>query len=129
MPPRKQHDQEQEKTIQEIIAEEIAKRFVPIYWGLSGFGVFLLTAIWLMAGPLNAEIITISKEVTKMITIDSAFSRFITKDQYHQLQKDEHVSDIEAVQNPENAEVIYMKQNNRESEKLGVSYNRGNSND
>lgn len=129
MSPKKHEETEEEKTIQQTIADEIAKRFIPIYWGLGGLGVFILGVIFTLTGPLSAEVLEQSKTIQQMITADKAFDRFLTKDSYHQLQKDEHLSDIEAIQNPQNADVIYMRQNSRESEKLGVSYNRsGNSN-
>ena len=125
----KKHDEQEEKTIQQTIADEIAKRFVPIYWGLGGLGIFVLTVILTLTGPLSAEVLNQSKQIEKCIQEDKAFERFITKDVYHSLQKDEHISDIEAIKNPDNSEIIYMRQNNRESEKLGVSYSRsGNSN-
>jgi len=98
MPPKK-HESEEEKTVNEIIAEEIAKRFVPIYWGLGTFGLFVLGLIFTMTGPLFAEVIDQSKKVEAMITTERAFDRFVTKDQYHQLQKEEHISDIDATKN------------------------------
>ena len=41
---------------------------------------------------------------------------------YHQLQKDEHKADLEALKNPSNAEFIYMRHNDSEADRLDIRY-------
>lgn len=103
----------------------IDKKFKTIYWIHSSLALATLMIFISVTGPLTTELMNIKGVIQNFITKDTAFDRFITKDQYHQLQKEEHISDIEAVRNPENSETIYMRQNYKEAERLNVSSSRG----
>lgn len=124
MPPK--HATQEEKECWETY---IDKKFKPIYWIHGSLAASTLLIFLGVTGPLTTEIISLKGNVEKTIetsiTEDKAFDKFVTKEQLHKLQKDEHISDIEAIHNPENSEVIYMRQNIREAENLNVSGSRG----
>lgn len=95
----------------------IAKRMKPFYWI---FSVALAFGTILSAGLIE----TVRNQGT-YIKSEEAYENFIDKKFFHQLQKAEHTSDVEAIQNPSNAANIYARQNQDEAEKLDLRYRGG----
>lgn len=68
--------------------------------------------------PLNNSLVNLIEK--NPIGVKEAYDNFLQKKDYHLLQKDEHVADVEAIQNPSNASNTYMRHNIHESERLEI---------
>lgn len=112
----------------DIIEEIISKKMVIIYW-MIGSALFTFLLIFVsIALPLSAQVIkmyekqsTMELSIKDKVDSSEAYENFLPKGMYHRLQKDEHESDLEAIRNPENADLIYMKNNSKEAENLGIA--------
>lgn len=112
----------------DIIEEIISKKMTLIYWMIGG-SLFTFLLIYIsIALPLSAQVIKMNEKQSSMeasikdkVDSSEAYENFLPKGTYHRLQKDEHESDLEAIRNPENADLIYMKNNSREAENLGIA--------
>ena len=49
------------------------------------------------------------------------YRNFMTKGAFYILSKDEHEADLDAIRNPQNADLIYMKLNSSQSERLELT--------
>ncbi|MCL6103091.1 MAG: hypothetical protein M1292_11530 [Bacteroidetes bacterium] len=107
----------EEKTHAEILEEIVGRKLRPFYWIMTGF----VTVYAAVSTPLTIELIRVSTQQSKDITKEEAEKTFIQKEDYHILQKAEHISDVEAIQNPHNALNVYMRHNNDESERLKLN--------
>lgn len=112
----------------DIIEEIMSRKMTPVYWMVGGALFSILTIFITIALPISAQIVKLSEkqsgiesEVDKKVNSSEAYENFLSKGVYHLLQKDEHESDLEAIRSPENADLIYMKNNNREAENLGIA--------
>ena len=110
---------EEEKTTHaELIEEIISRKLKPVYWAVAAMlGIFIS-----VSGPLTFKTIDLSVMINGCIQSEEAYRNFLPKNSYHQLQKDEHITDIEAIRNPEQSDLIYMKHNSLEAEKLDIRY-------
>ena len=100
------------------IEDIISRKVKPIYWAVG-----IMVAIFIsVSAPLTSKVIDLSSETSKFIKSDEAYKNFLPKNFYHQLQKDEHQADLEALKNPINAEFIYMKHNASEADRLDIRY-------
>jgi len=111
-------NQKPEKTQLEVMEEIISRKIRPVYWAVG-----IMVAIFLgVSGPLTTKQMDLSGEIEKCIKSEEAYRNFLPKGLYHQLQKDEHLSDIEAIKQPINSDIIYMRHNNSEAERLDIRY-------
>jgi len=78
-------------------------------------GIFLGVSV-----PMGNSLIALIAK--KPVGEKEVYDNFIDKSSFHQLQKAEHISDVEAIQNPQNAANIYARHNNDEAEKLDLRY-------
>lgn len=116
----KQH-QEEEKTHYQIIEEIVGQKMYPIYWIIGVPIVLITTMFFTVALPIAAKVIDNTEEITKKVNSDEAYENFLPKKVYHSLQKDEHVTDLDALRNPQDADLIYLKHNNVEAERLDIA--------
>lgn len=109
---------EEERLHLQQIEDIISRKVKPIYWAVG-----IMVAIFVsVSAPLTSKVIDISSESSKFIKSDEAYKNFLPKGFYHQLQKDEHKADLEALKNPSNAEFIYMRHNDSEADRLDIRY-------
>lgn len=114
---------EEEKESQaDCIEKIIGRKMLPIYFINGGMALTVISIFIAIAWPIRDSVSTLQVDVSKCITSDETYKNFLPKGLYHQLQKDEHLSDIEAIKEPGNSEVIYMRQNNTEAERLDIRY-------
>ncbi len=92
----------------------LANRMKPFYWIFS-------VALTIGAVMLGVLINTVKEQGT-YIKSDEAYRNFLDKPFFHQLQKEEHIADVEAIQNPSNAANVYARHNANEGEKLDMRY-------
>ena len=114
--------EEEKRTQAEIIEEIITRKMRPVYWSLA----IMLTIFITVAAPLTGEVIGIKVDVEKQIESTEVYQNFLTKTQYHILQKDEHGIDIQAVKHPEQSDYLYMEHNVNEAERLEIRYRSNN---
>lgn len=107
---------EEEKTHAQLIEDIISRKMKPIYW----FIVLISSVFLTISVPMSAALIDTVRQQSKDISSDEAYRNFLPKLYYHQLQKDEHISDIEAIRHPADAETIYLRHNSREAEQLEI---------
>lgn len=107
---------EEEKTHAQLIEEIIGRKLKPIYWAVGIMVVIFLG----VSGPLTNQVISNSVTIGEDISSEEAYKNFLLKGAYHLLQKDEHEADIDAIRNPSNADIIYMKHNSSEAERLDI---------
>ena len=114
---------DEEKTHAKLIEEIIAKQLKPFIILAS----ILITIFGAIAVPIAGQVLSLTKEqsdietkVNQKVDSDEAYRNFLSKRAYHLLQKYEHESDLEAIYNHQNAEFIYMKNNNKEAEQLDI---------
>ena len=114
--------------MEEAIERIMSRKIKPIYWAVG-----IMVAIFIsVAAPLTSVVISLSidetqtKEMLKnKVSSEELYRNFLPKLFYHQLQKAEHISDINALNNPANSEFIWMKHNQEEAEKLEIRYRGG----
>jgi len=117
---------DEEKTHAQLIEDIIARKMMPLYFIHGGMALTVITIFVAIAWPVSDKVSTLSVDVSKCVTSEEAYKNFLPKGTYHLLQKDEHESDLEAIRNPEDADFIYMKNNNAEAERLDLA-SRGTS--
>lgn len=125
-----------EKTqLEQIIEEAVARKMKPMLWFHAIYGGVILTIFVSIAWPVSEKVIDLHLKIKDVIsgqqnfvTEEKAFQSFVTKPLFHRLQKDEHLTDIEAIKNPDDAELIYEKHNNVEADRLQVGYRGESSN-
>lgn len=94
----------------------ITRKLKPFFWIFA-----ILTTILIgITVPLTTKVIEMAANQSSLISSEEAYRNFLPKMYYHQLQKDEHITDIEAIQNPKNASNIYMRHNNDEADRLDI---------
>lgn len=128
-------EEERIKCHADLVEKAVGKKMVPIYWMIGGTMAIMLTIFVTIALPISAQVIKLTEAFSNIeiklndkVNSNEAYENFLPKGQYHILQKDEHIADIEAIRNPENADVIYMKSNSMEAERLGIA-SRGSKDD
>jgi hypothetical protein len=112
---------EEEKTHAQLIEDIIGRKLKPFMILIS-----IVVAIFgIIAVPIAAQVISLTKDqgifegkMIEKINSDEVYRNFVTKGAYHIMQKDEHIADLDAIKNPGNAEIIYMKHNADEAEGL-----------
>lgn len=112
----------EEKSHAQLIEEIISRKLRPVYWAC-GIVVALFT---LVSTPLTIEVIKLNRENAEQIKSDEVYRNFLTKGAFYLMQKDEHESDLEALRNPENADLTYMKLNNANMERLELTSRNAN---
>ena len=125
----KEMEKLQEKSHLEQMDSLIAKRIKPIYWiffsGVVPISIFLMGVI-LHLNTTIANLETKDEATAMKKTLDkdisAVYENFISKQFYHQLQKDEHTTDVEAIQNPQNASNVYLRHNIHEADELDIRY-------
>lgn len=121
---------ESKKTNQELTIEEIInKKFKPLYIFQSAIlGIFITIAwpIYDKVYDLRGKMSDLENVCKGMLTEEEANAAYLRKPTYHQLQKDEHLTDLEAIRNPKDADIIYQRHNAIEADRLEVSYRGGN---
>jgi hypothetical protein len=112
---------EEEKTHAQLIEDIISRKLKPFFILIS-----IVVAIFgVIAIPIAEQVICLTKDqgvivgkINEKVDSEELYKNFVTKGSYHIMQKDEHIADLDAIRNPNNAEFIYMKHNNSESEAL-----------
>lgn len=118
-----------EKTqLEQIIEEAVARKMKPMLWFHGIYGGVILTIFVSIAWPISEKVTELTIKISNCVSEKKAFESFVTKPLFHRLQKDEHLTDIEAIKNPDDAELIYEKHNNVEADRLQVGYRGGSSN-
>jgi len=112
----KDEEKDIHETLRVIVKEEVGPIIRMVKWILALFSSFIFGGI--------IFIVTISVRQSQCITSEETYNNFLLKSDYHQYQKDEHISDIEAIHNPDRASDIYMRQDARESEKIESSHKK-----
>jgi len=115
---------EEEKTHYELMEEIIGRKLKPfIILASVLIGIFGVIAV-----PIAAQVLKLTEDcenikssIEKKVDSDEAYKNFLPKGTYHLLQKDEHETDLEALRNPEDADLIYMKHNNQEADRLDIA--------
>lgn len=114
--------EEEKENIQKIIAEGIANAMKPVYYMISGIMFTVLAIFVSIALPLSQNVSANREATVLKINSDEAYANFLTKSQYHILQKSEHGVDIQAVKHPEQSDYLYMELNVNEAEQLEIRY-------
>lgn len=115
-----------EKTqLEQIIEEAVSRKMKPMLWFHAIYGGVILTIFVSIAWPISDKVTELTIKFNNCITEKKAFETFVTKPLYHRLQKDEHLTDVEAIRNQNNAEIIYQQHNAVEADRLDIGY-RGN---
>lgn len=111
----------------DLIKKEVSKQSKTTHFIQGGTGIALIAIFLSIALPMYDKIYSQSKDISNVqmqinecVKSSEAYENFLPKGMYHRLQKDEHESDLEAIRNPENADLIYMKNNSKEAENLGI---------
>lgn len=116
--------------LEQIIEEAVSRKMKPMLWFHAIYGGVILTIFVSIAWPVSEKVteltIKFNNTITNCITEKKAFETFVTKPLYHQLQKDEHLTDVNAIRNQNNAEIIYQQHNVVEADRLEVGYRGGN---
>lgn len=113
--------EEERETHAEIIEKIIGRKMVPIYMINGGMALTVISIFIAIAWPIRDSVASLQVDISKCITSDEVYKNFLGKGVYHLLQKDEHESDLDAIRNHENADLIYMKNNNSEAEQLDIA--------
>lgn len=109
---------EEEKTHVQLIEEIISSKMKPLYWIIGVPLAIMLTIFVTVALPIQSKVIDLTEKVEKKVDDETVRSEFLTKGTYLLLQARSHDSDIEAIRNPSNADLIYNRQNNTDKELL-----------
>lgn len=109
---------EEEKTHVQLIEEIISSKVTPFYWIIGVPLGIILTIFITIVVPIYAKQMELTEKVEKKVDYEIVRSDFLTKGAYLLLQARSHDSDIEAIRNPSNADLIYNKQNNADAEVL-----------
>lgn len=109
---------ELEKTQLEVIEDIISRKMKPLYWIHGGTALTILGLFLTISLPISERVINLSTDIEKKIDSDEVYRNCLTKGAFLILQKYEHEADLEAMRNPENADLIYMKLNSAHAESL-----------
>ena len=109
---------EEEKTHVQLIEEIISSKVTPFYWIIGVPLGIILTIFITIVVPIYAKQMELTEKVENKVDYEIVRSDFLTKGAYLLLQARSHDSDIEAIRNPSNADLIYNKQNNADAEVL-----------
>lgn len=112
---------EEKVTHAELIEKIIGRKMIPIYMINGGMALTVISIFVAIAWPIRDSVSTLQVEVSKCVTSEEVYKNFLPKGTYHLLQKDEHESDLEAIRNPDDADFVYMKNNNAEAEQLDIA--------
>lgn len=115
---------DEEKTHAQLIEDILSRKLKPFYILVTiVVGLFGIIAV-----PIASQVINLTQQqgemelkISEKVSSDEAYRNFLLKGVYHLLQKDEHESDLEAIRHPDDADFIYMKNNNKEAEQLDVA--------
>ena len=114
--------EEEKQSHYEIQSELIGKKMKPFYLIHGGGWVAVLTVFLTVAGPMQHDLKDSQKRITTIesekLQSEEAYRNFLTKGMFHIMQQDKRAADLEAIRHHENADLIYMKQNNAEAERL-----------
>ena len=109
---------DEEKSHAQLIEEIISNKIKPLYWIIGVPLAIMLTIFVTVALPIQAKVIDLTEKVENKADYEIIRSDFLTKGTYLLLQARSHDSDIEAIRNPSNADLIYNKQNSADAEVL-----------
>lgn len=125
---------ENEKIHLSILMKEIMSDELKIFktrnklmmWFIGGTMFVMLTVYLGIAGPISAKVSRLDRENADQINSDIVIENFLSKQQYHQLQKDEHEVDVQAINDPKNANWLYLEHNNKEKDRLNIRFRGAN---
>lgn len=109
----------------DLIEAIIEKKMRPIYWIVGGSMFAFLTIFVTIALPIQAKLIEVSNvQQTKASKeeVSRDLDVYIRKNQYYQIEEDEHTRLIEAIKNPAMSGYIIKEINNNILKELGFQY-------
>lgn len=98
--------QKKELTVEEIIS----KKMIPLYWIIGGSMALMLTIYVSIALPISSKVMELNTEVKSKINSEDVKKDYLTKGTFLFLQNQCHEFDIDAIRNPNNADLIYNKE-------------------
>ena len=115
---------DEERTHAQLIEEIIGRKLKPFIVLAS----VLISIFGIIAVPIAAQVLKLTEDqsnieskISDKVDSEEAYRNFLLKGAYHILQKDEHIADIDAIRNPLESDIIYMKLSSREAERLDIA--------